>query len=190
MPVDSSTPCSSRSAAADRTAPASGPWSRGSAWHPPAAGCGRGGPAAWPGEHSPDGDLAVICGACIWIEVELFGRQKQIWLTTFLELPPGIPSHNTFGRDFARLDPQPLEGCFTRGVQSLAAALRVQVGTVDGKEARCSHDAGRSGRPYTWSVLGRPQQVWSWDNAGWTAGPTRSRPSRNGSRRWCWTAAL
>ena len=118
-------------------------------------------PAAWLGEHSPDGDLAVICGAYSWTEVELFGCQKQAWLTTFLELPHGIPSHDTFGRVFARLDPQPLEGCFTRWVQSLAAALRVQIITVDGKEARCSHDAGRGSCPYTWSVLRRTQHIWS-----------------------------
>ena len=140
------------------------------------------GPTAWSGGHSPDGDLAVICGADSWTEAELFGRQKQAWLTTFLELPRGIPSHDIFGRVCARLDPQPLEGCCTRWVQSLAAALRVQVVTVDGKEARRSHDAGRGGRPDTWLVLRRMQHVWFQGNAGWTAGPTRSRPSRNCSR--------
>lgn len=117
--------------------------------------------AAWLGEHSPDGDLAVICGAYSWTEVELFGCQKQAWLTTFLELLHGIPSHDIFGRVFTRLAPQPLEDCFTRWVQSLAAALRVQVVTVDGKETRHSHDAGRGGRPGTWSVLRRMQHVWS-----------------------------
>ena len=91
--------------------------------------------------------LAVICGADSWTEVELFGRQKQNWLETFLELPHGIPSHDTFGRVFARLDPQQLEGCFTRWVQSLAAVLRAQVVSVDGKAARRSHDAGRGVPP-------------------------------------------
>ena len=86
--------------------------------------------------------LAVICGADSWTEVELFGRQKQAWLTTFLALPHGIPSHDTFGRVFARLAPQQLESCFTRWVQSLAAALQAQVVSVDGKTARRSHDAG------------------------------------------------
>ncbi|MXZ40869.1 MAG: transposase family protein [Caldilineaceae bacterium SB0666_bin_21] len=78
-----------------------------------------------------------------------------------MELPHGIPSHDTFGRVFARLDSQPLEGCFTLWVQSLAAALRVQVVTVDGKEARRAHDAGQGGRPYTWSALRRTRHVWS-----------------------------
>ena len=66
---------------------------------------------------------------------------------TFLALPHGIPSHDTFGRVFARLDPQQLEGCFTRWVQSLAASLRAQVVSVDGKAARRSHDAGRGVPP-------------------------------------------
>ena len=91
--------------------------------------------------------LAVICGADSWTEVELFGRQKQAWLETFLALPHGIPSHDTFGRVFARLDPQQLESCFTRWVQSLAAALRAQVVSVDGQAARRSHDAGRGVPP-------------------------------------------
>ena len=91
--------------------------------------------------------LAVICGADSWTEVELFGRQKQAWLETFLALPHGIPSHDTFGRVFARLDPQQLESCFTRWVQSLAASLRAQVVSVDGQAARRSHDAGRGVPP-------------------------------------------
>ncbi len=87
--------------------------------------------------------LAVICGADRGTEVELFGRQKQAWLETFLALPHGIPSHDTFGRVFARLDPQQLEICFTRWVRSLAVALQDQVVSVDGKVARRSRDAVR-----------------------------------------------
>ena len=64
-------------------------------------------------------------------------------------MPCGIPSHDTFGRVFARLDPAQLEVCFTRGVQSLATALRTQVVSVDGKAARRSHDVIRGGHPCT-----------------------------------------
>ena len=46
---------------------------------------------------------AVICGADTWMEIELFGQAKRDWLRTFLELPHGIPSHDTFGRVFALL---------------------------------------------------------------------------------------
>ena len=49
---------------------------------------------------------AIICGADNWVAVELFGKAKIGWLSTFLELPSGIPSHDTFGRVFARLDPE------------------------------------------------------------------------------------
>ncbi len=48
---------------------------------------------------------AVICGADGWVAVETFGRAKAAWLRTFLALPGGIPSHDTFGRVFTRLDP-------------------------------------------------------------------------------------
>ncbi len=48
---------------------------------------------------------AVVCGADSWVDVELFGKSKRDWLARLLELPNGIPSHDTFGRVFARLDP-------------------------------------------------------------------------------------
>jgi len=49
---------------------------------------------------------AVICGAATWVDVEEFGQAKRAWLETFLDLPNGIPSHDTVGRVFARLDPE------------------------------------------------------------------------------------
>ena len=52
---------------------------------------------------------AVICGADNWVEIAGFGRAKYDWLKKFLELPCGIPSHDTFGRVFAVLDPQEFE---------------------------------------------------------------------------------
>jgi hypothetical protein len=55
---------------------------------------------------------AVICGADDWVAVETFGRAKEAWLRTFLALPGGIPSHDTFGRVFARLDPDEFRRCF------------------------------------------------------------------------------
>ncbi|MCY3659000.1 MAG: ISAs1 family transposase [Caldilineaceae bacterium] len=91
--------------------------------------------------------LAVICGADHWTEVEFFGHQKQAWLETFLELPHGIPSHDTFGRVFGLLDPAQLEACFVAWVQSLAATLQDEVVAVDGKAARGSHDQARSVSP-------------------------------------------
>jgi hypothetical protein len=55
---------------------------------------------------------AVICGTDEWVEVELFGNAKLTRLRTFLELPNGIPSHDTFGRAFGRLNPEQFQQCF------------------------------------------------------------------------------
>jgi len=59
---------------------------------------------------------AVICGAESWVDIELYGRFKQEWLGTFLSLNNGIPSHDTFARVFARLDPEQMQECFIRWV--------------------------------------------------------------------------
>jgi len=83
---------------------------------------------------------AVICGADTWAEIELFGQSKLDWLKTFLELPHGIPSHDTFGRVFARLDPEQLERCFQKLMQALAQASGGQLIALDGKTLRRSFD--------------------------------------------------
>ena len=78
---------------------------------------------------------AVVCGADTWVEVEPFGKRKEAWLRSFLALPNGIPSHDTFGRVFAALDPAPFEACFRSWVGAVAARLGAQVVAVDGKAA-------------------------------------------------------
>ena len=83
---------------------------------------------------------AVICGADTWMEIELFGQAKLDWLRTFLELPHGIPSHDTFGRVFARLNPEPLERCFLTWMQALAKAGGGRLIAIDGKTLRRSFD--------------------------------------------------
>ncbi len=85
---------------------------------------------------------AVICGADTWVDVEEFGQAKRAWLETFLELPNGIPSHDTFGRVFARLDPEQFEACFLAWVQAINTVLPAKPIAIDGKTARRSHDRG------------------------------------------------
>ena len=83
---------------------------------------------------------AVICGADTWVEIEEFGKAKINWLHTFLELPNGIPSHDTFGRVFARLDPDQFRLCFANWVQTICQVTNGEVVALDGKALRRSHD--------------------------------------------------
>ncbi|MCP3679680.1 MAG: ISAs1 family transposase [Gammaproteobacteria bacterium] len=64
--------------------------------------------------------LATLCGADGWVEIEQFGLSKWEWLKTFLELPNGIPSHDTFGRVFSLIDPTEFESCFMKWIDSLS----------------------------------------------------------------------
>lgn len=84
---------------------------------------------------------AVICGADSWVEIEAFGRAKRAWLGTFLALPHGIPSHDTFGRVFAALDPGQFETGFRSWVAAVAELTGGALVAVDGKQLRRSHDA-------------------------------------------------
>ena len=84
--------------------------------------------------------LAVICGADGWSDIELFGKTKKKWLKTFLQLPKGIPSHDTFGRVFARIQPAEFQKRFREWVQAVEQLTAGQVIAVDGKQLRRSHD--------------------------------------------------
>ena len=87
---------------------------------------------------------AVVCGADAWTEVEDFGKIKKKWLKRFLALPHGIPSHDTFGRVFAALDPEAFQHCFVRWVQRVAHLTAGQVIAIDGKTLRRSHDTAKN----------------------------------------------
>jgi predicted transposase YbfD/YdcC len=84
---------------------------------------------------------ASICDAEGWTDVETFGKTKQEWLSTFLLLPNGIPSHDTFGRVFGLLDAQAFEQAFIRWVESVFKVTKGQVIALDGKTLRGSHDS-------------------------------------------------
>ena len=83
---------------------------------------------------------ATICGAGSWVHVEMFGRSKEEWFRTFLELPGGIPSHDTFGQVFSRLDPEQFQSCFMGWTQEVAQLAQGEVVAIDGKTVRRSHD--------------------------------------------------
>lgn len=86
---------------------------------------------------------ALLCGGEGFTDMEEFGHSRREWLETFLELPAGIPSHDTFGRLFARLDPQEFAACFAHWVQDSVQPLAGAVVAIDGKRLRRSYDAAR-----------------------------------------------
>jgi predicted transposase YbfD/YdcC len=87
------------------------------------------------------GLCAAICGADSWVDVEKFGHAKRDWFARFLELPDGIPSHDTFGRVFARLDTAEFLLCLQNWLRSLHFSLKEQGVAIDGKTLRGSFDA-------------------------------------------------
>jgi len=86
---------------------------------------------------------AVIACAESWDDIALYGRSKLAWLRTFLDLPNGIPSHDTFRRVFMLIDPDAFEAGFTAWVGSLADRFEREVVAIDGKTIRRSFDHGR-----------------------------------------------
>ena len=85
---------------------------------------------------------AVICGADTWVDIESYGRSKYEWLNKFLELPNGIPSHDTIARVFSRLKPEQFQKCFLNWIQSISCFNPGEVIAIDGKTLRHSYDRG------------------------------------------------
>jgi predicted transposase YbfD/YdcC len=84
---------------------------------------------------------AVVCGADDWVEIEQFGRAKEKWLRTFLILPHGIPSHDTFGRVFGLIEPHEFQNGFVSWVTAISQITAGQIIAIDGKRLRGSHEA-------------------------------------------------
>ena len=85
---------------------------------------------------------AIIAGADNWEDVEEFGKTRVEWFQTFLEIANGIPSHDTFNRVFAHLDPEQFQTCFIRWMAAVSEVMSGQVIAIDGKVLRRSHDKG------------------------------------------------
>ena len=115
---------------------------------------------------------AALCGADSWVHVELFGKSEREGFATFLELPNGIPAHDTFGSVFSRLAPERFRDCFVAWTQAIAQLRPGAVVAVDGKTARRSHD-----RP---AGKGAWRRVSAWASGkGLTLGPGQTAAKSN-----------
>lgn len=84
--------------------------------------------------------LAVLAGADGFVAIETYGNAKQAWLNTFLDLPNGIPSHDTFGRVIGALAPQALQASFLAWISAITNQLGLELIHIDGKTAKGSYD--------------------------------------------------
>ena len=95
--------------------------------------------------------LGVICGADGWVDIERYGNAKREWLSSFLDLKEGIPSHDTFGRVFRWLDEDQFQARFIEWTASLCEGSDGQLVAVDGKKLRRSQER-RRGHEGIWMV--------------------------------------
>lgn len=91
------------------------------------------------------GICGMLCGAEDWVAIERFANAKLDWFKTFLDLPGGVPSHDTFGRVFAAIDPEAFAKCFIAWIEDVAELTRGEVVAIDGKTIRRSFERA-SGR--------------------------------------------
>ena len=89
---------------------------------------------------------AVLCGADTFVEIEAYGHAKHAWLAQWLDLPHGIPSHDTFARVFARLEPDAFARCLAVLTRQLATKLEKLI-AIDGKYLRHSFDTAANQGP-------------------------------------------
>jgi len=89
---------------------------------------------------------ATIAGSDSWMDMERFGNERLAWLRTFLKLENGIPSHDTFGRVFARLDPAKLAACIEQWFIDIGKEIGKHI-AIDGKTLRRSFDKAADRNP-------------------------------------------
>src|SRR5215470_13285769 len=106
-------------------------------------------------------------------DMELFGKSKRAWLQTFLALPHGIPSHDTFGRVFARLHPQRFQACFLSWTQAVAQLTQGALISLDGKTVKASFDRATASSPL------HMLSAWCSDNGGLVIGQTKTDSKSN-----------
>lgn len=86
----------------------------------------------------------VICGADNWVMIEEFCKAKRSWFEEILDIPNGIPSHDTFGNVFAALDKDVFSQCFTQWMQAVTTLTQGEVIALDGKALRATRASGKA----------------------------------------------
>lgn len=90
---------------------------------------------------------AVIAGSDNWQQVHAFTQARENWLRTFIGLPNGVPSHDTFERVFEMLSPQSVQRCFLRWIESVIERSDEPHFAIDGKTLRGSRNRRKGQRP-------------------------------------------
>lgn len=90
------------------------------------------------------GLCSLLTGGEGFSDMEIFGKTKYDWLKTFLELPSGIPSHDTFNRVFSAIDPHAFLECFVQWVRGICPVLQNEVVAIDGKALRHALNEGET----------------------------------------------
>ena len=115
----------------------------------------------------------LLTGGHGFRDMELFGQSKHAWLQTFLAFPHGIPSHDTFGRVFARLNPRRFQECFLSWTQAVARLTQGTLVSLDGKTVKASFDRATAASPL------HMLSAWCADNGGLVMGQTRTDSKAN-----------
>ncbi len=106
-------------------------------------------------------------------DMALFSQSKRAWLQTFLALPHGIPSYDTFGRVFARLNPQHFQACFLSWTQAVAQLTEGALVSLDGKTVRASFDRATAASPL------HMLSAWCSQNGGLVVGQLKTDSKSN-----------
>ncbi len=101
----------------------------------------------------------MICAADTWKDIETYANAKEDFLRSFLDLPNGIPSDDTFNRVFSSIDPEQFERCFMDWVLGLVEQTNGEVVPIDGKTLRGAKANGKKS-PIHMVVLGQVQTTW------------------------------
>lgn len=84
--------------------------------------------------------IGTLCGAEGWEDIQLVAEEKEDWLRQFIELPNGIPSHDTISRVFARINPKVFEDSFISWMKDVVELTNGEIVAIDGKKLRRSFD--------------------------------------------------